>query len=144
MRIQRLFGRSSFFMLVIFLVLWWATSFGVAGEILHFWHHRTWGKVPGSTRDPRFCHIQANHTFSTNSAGIGLFKVNNESTRILCEICSKLTIKTSEWRHYSHSGVFTVNFEWIWHIALVFKLLTMNKHIPAVNLVHITETLNFH
>ena len=27
-------------------------------------------------------------------AGILLFKVNNRNTRIMCEICSKLTIKT--------------------------------------------------
>ena len=31
---------------------------------------------------------------SNKPAGIYLFKVNNRSTRIRCEICSKLTIKT--------------------------------------------------
>ena len=30
---------------------------------------------------------------------IYLFKVNNENTRTMCEICSKLTVKTPEWRH---------------------------------------------
>ena len=30
-------------------------------------------------------------------AGNYMFKVNNENTRIGCEICSKLTIKTVEW-----------------------------------------------
>ena len=33
------------------------------------------------------------------------------------EICSKLTIKTLEWRH---SGAIIVNFEQISHIVLVF------------------------
>ena len=36
-----------------------------------------------------------------------MFKVNN---RTRCEICSKLTIKTPERRHWHHSGVFMVNF----------------------------------
>ena len=31
-------------------------------------------------------------------ANINMFKVNNRSTRTRCEICSKLTIKTSERR----------------------------------------------
>ena len=30
------------------------------------------------------------------SAGIYLFKFNNEKTKTMCEICSKLTIKTAE------------------------------------------------
>ena len=32
-------------------------------------------------------------------AGIYLLKVNNRNTRTRCEICSKLTIKTSERRY---------------------------------------------
>ena len=42
---------------------------------------------------------------------IYLFKVNNENTRAMCEICSKLTMKTPERRHRHRSGAFTVNFE---------------------------------
>ena len=38
-----------------------------------------------------------------------MFKVNNRNTRIRYEICSKLTIKTPERRHWRHSGVFIVN-----------------------------------
>ena len=34
-----------------------------------------------------------------NPANIDLFKVNNRSTRKMCETCSKLTIKTPEQRH---------------------------------------------
>ena len=33
-------------------------------------------------------------------AGIYLLKVNNGNTRTRCEICSKLIIKISEWRHW--------------------------------------------
>ena len=33
-------------------------------------------------------------------AGIYLFKINNENTRTMCEICSKLTIKTPERRQW--------------------------------------------
>ena len=38
------------------------------------------------------------------------FKVNNRNTRTRSEICSKLTIKTSE-RPQHRSDVFIVNFE---------------------------------
>ena len=40
-------------------------------------------------------------TFSTvTQAGKYMFKVNNRNTRTKCEICSKLTIKTPERRHW--------------------------------------------
>ena len=51
--------------------------------------------------------------------GIYLLKVNNRNTRTRCEICSKLTIKTT-------SGDFIVNFEHISHIVLVFLMITLN------------------
>ena len=41
-----------------------------------------------------------------NPAGIYLFKFNNGSTKTMCEICSKLTIKTREL-----PAVFIVNFK---------------------------------
>ena len=53
--------------------------------------------------------------------------VNNRKTRNRCEICSKLTIKTSERRQWHRSGAFIVNFEHISHFFLVFPLLTLNK-----------------
>ena len=51
--------------------------------------------------------------------GIYLFKVSNGYIRSMCEICSKLAIKTPERHHRRHSGVFIVNFQQISHIALV-------------------------
>ena len=62
-----------------------------------------------------------------NPANIYLFKANNRNTRKGCEICSKLTIKTREWRHWRLSGVFLVNFEHISNLFLVFLLLALNK-----------------
>ena len=44
----------------------------------------------------------------SNSAAIYLANVNNRTTRAMCEICSKLTIRTPERRY---SGIFIVNFE---------------------------------
>ena len=61
------------------------------------------------------------------SAKICLLKVNNRNTRKSCEICSKLTMKTPECRHWSRSGVFIVNSEHISYFFLVFLLLTLNK-----------------
>ena len=46
--------------------------------------------------------------------GIYLFKVNNRNTRIMCEICLKVTIKAPERRQWRHTG-------------LVSLLLTLNR-----------------
>ena len=59
-------------------------------------------------------------------ANIYLFKVNNRNTRKRCDICSTLTIKAPEQRHWLCSSVFIVSFEHISHLFLVFLLLTLN------------------
>ena len=59
-------------------------------------------------------------------AGIYLLKVNNRNTRTRREICSKLTLKTPERRHWRRSGIFIDNYEHISHLVLVFLLLTLN------------------
>ena len=65
-----------------------------------------------------FCNPKA-HVY-TIPAEIYLLKVNNRKTRTRCEICSKLTIKIPEWRHWREvfgtyftpcSSVSIVNFE---------------------------------
>ena len=60
-----------------------------------------------------------------------MFKVNHGNTRRRCEICSKLTIKTSERRQWGGSGAFIFNFEHISHLVLVFLLLTLSRQMPA-------------
>ena len=66
-----------------------------------------------------------------NLAGIYMLKVNNRSTRTRCEICSKLTIKIPERRHWRLwtnftpcSSVSIVNFE---HVIAgsVFRMYKM-------------------
>ena len=47
------------------------------------------------------------------------------------EICSKLTKKTTERRHWRGSGVFIVNFEHISRLVLVFLLLTLDMQLSA-------------
>ena len=69
--------------------------------------------------------------YGINPAGIYLLKVNNRNTRTRCEICSKITIKTPERRHWRRSGVFIVSFEHISHLVLLFLLLTLNMQLPA-------------
>ena len=39
-----------------------------------------------------------------HTVGNYMFKVNNRNTRTSCEICSKLTIKTPERRHWRHNS----------------------------------------
>ena len=75
-----------------------------------------------------------------------MFKVNNKNTRARSEICSKLTIKTPERRHWRRSGVFIVNFEHISHLALVLLLLTLSRKMPVgldgLNMVSIILCIN--
>ena len=56
-----------------------------------------------------------------------LVQVNNGNAITMCEVCSKLTVKTPERRDWCCSGVFVVNFEQSSQIVLVFPLLTLNN-----------------
>ena len=44
--------------------------------------------------------IWVSYRSCVNPTGSYMFKVNNRNTRTRREICSKLTIKTPEWRHW--------------------------------------------
>ena len=63
---------------------------------------------------------------------IHLFKVNNEDTTIMYQICSKLTVKKLGWRYWRRSVVFiVVNFEHIPHNVLAVPLLALKKQMPG-------------
>ena len=67
-------------------------------------------------------------------AGIYLFKVDNRSIRIICEICSNLTLKTPErhkWRKLIVNSVVCVIFEHISHHFVVFLLLNYSETFPV-------------
>ena len=83
--------------------------------------------------------------YSTFSTGICLFEVNYGNTRTVCEICSNLTVKTAEWRHWRRSGAFIVTFEHILHIVLVFPSLTLNKQMPGgfINFEHNKQNIQY-
>ena len=55
-------------------------------------------------------------------AGIYSLKMNNENTRTICEICSKLTLKIPTLHQWRHSSVFNVNFAQISNMVPVFPL----------------------
>ena len=83
---------------------------------------------------PKTCSFPGLNTFWLyHVANIYLFKVNNRNSRKRCGICSDLTLKTPERRHWLHSDVFIVNFENISQLFLVFPLLTLtlNKEMLA-------------
>ena len=61
------------------------------------------------------------------TANIYLFKVNNKNTRKRCEICSKLTIKTPERRHWRRSAVFLVYSEPISHLFFSVSIVDFEK-----------------
>ena len=66
-------------------------------------------------------------TCSMFPANMNLLKVNKRNTRKMCELCSKLTIKTPEQLQWRRFGVFLVNFEHISHLFLVFLFWDLNK-----------------
>ena len=67
--------------------------------------------------------LQENNPFyKIGSTGNYMFKVNNRSNWTKCEICSELTAKTPERRHWRRSDFFIVNFG----VVLVSLLLTLN------------------
>ena len=53
-------------------------------------------------------------------ANIYFVIVNSRNTREMCELYSKLTIKTPEQRQWRRFSVFIVNFEHIKHFFLFF------------------------
>ena len=66
-------------------------------------------------------------SFNFNPVGMYMFKVSKRITRTRCEICSKLTLKIPERRHWCRSSVFIVNFEHTLRLVLVFLLLTLKR-----------------
>ena len=97
-------------------LLYWASTYKIRqpSKLVILWDH--------TTNKKKF--ISSN----TIPVGIYLVKVNNRNTRTSCEICSKLTIKITERRHWRRFGILNVNFEHISHLVLVlvFLLLTLN------------------
>ena len=74
---------------------------------LHHQYHDLW-----RTTVNFYLHILVS-TKSYDPGGTYLFKVNNGPSRTTYEICTKLTIKTPEQRHWCRSGVLIVNPEQI-------------------------------
>ena len=56
-----------------------------------------------------------------------MFKVNNEKIRLICSMCSKLTINTA----WNCSGAFIVDVDHSQHIKMVFLLSTLTKYLSA-------------
>ena len=56
-----------------------------------------------------------------------IFDCLKSTIETLEKVCSKLTVKTPERRHWRRSGIFIVNFNHISHFFLEFLLLTLNK-----------------
>ena len=57
-----------------------------------------------------------------------MFKVNNKKIRLICWICSKLKVSTA----WPRLCVFIVDLDHSQHINIVFLLLTLKKHLSAV------------
>ena len=62
-----------------------------------------------------------------------LVQSQNRNTGKMCEICSKLTIKTPERRHWRRSGVCIVNFEQVNAGWDGIVLLVSTLHLVSTN-----------
>ena len=63
----------------------------------------------------------------SDPVGNNMFKVNQRNSKARCEICSALTIKIPERRHWRLSVFFNVSFEHISNLVLLFLLLTWSR-----------------
>ena len=81
-------------------------------------------KIKTKNFNPNSCFFSL-AKLGTSSMG-KLLKLIKSNTKASCEICSKLTKKTSEWC-LSVSFVFIVNFEHISHLVLMFLFLDLFK-----------------
>ena len=68
-------------------------------------------------------------------ANIYLFKVNNRNIRRRCEICSKLTIKIPEWRHWTTSLWCFLCWLWIYFIPFSSACIIDFEQVKII-LVH--------
>ena len=86
------------------------------------WAPRDFKRIFGGILSLCMKGLMKSNTYDTNPTGIYLPQVNHRNTRIRCEICSKLTIKTRQasfsclycslWIYFIPcSKVFIVNFE---------------------------------
>ena len=103
-------------------ITYWCSTF----PVLLSCHAYQWSSdkpkySPVKKGNRKVCEICLELTFP---AGIYLLKVSNRNTRASCEICSKLTIKIPERRHWRCSGIFIVYLEHISHLVLVLLLAT--------------------
>ena len=76
-------------------------------------------------------------------ANIYLSKINHGNNKSMCNICSKLTIKTPEWRHWRRSGIFIVISQNGSHMVLLFPLLTLNKYMLTGLMLHLLYCFQF-
>ena len=63
------------------------------------------------------------------------FTCSKSTIKLPQQICSKFTIKTPGRRQWRRSGVFIASFEQIFHNAVMFLSLILDKYIPAGALV---------
>ena len=90
-----------------------------------------WTRLPFQWRKMYFAHYFGIKTLENILANIYLLKVNNGKTRKRYEICSRLIIKTLEWRQWRYSGIFIDNFKHTSHLFLVFLMLSWKRYFFA-------------
>ena len=97
-------------------------------------------KLFSAGKNMHICYLK-----DSNPANIYLFKVKIRSIKKMSEICSKLTIKTTERRHSTLSVVFIINFDHFSPLFPVFISLTLSINLFAEDLhwAHITCSHHF-
>ena len=80
------------------------------------------------------------HCKSCFPAGNSIFKESNRNTPRMCEMYSKLTIKTPERLQWHRFSVFIVNFEHISDFGLVFLCIVTFEQVNA-GWIHISVNI---
>ena len=100
-------------------------SWNTSGQLFDNILHGAYGRLiyRHCKLDQEYCYTLRKPVITCNY----IFKVNSRNTRERCEICTKLTIKAPDRRHWFRSGVFIFNFERISHLVLALLLLTLSR-----------------
>ena len=88
----------------------------------------------------KFSSRQMFSNYTLTKTNKNLLKFNNTNTRQGCEICSKWSVKKSEW-HWRSSGAFILNLELISQLFLLFVELLWKVKLGCVGLAGVCAKL---
>ena len=102
--------------------------------LLTCWQNCKLIPTPPASTSPRHherLFLNLDRYFKLTQRAFTIYLFSKRNTRAMCEMCSRLTMKTPERHHQRSSKVFIVYFEQISHMVLVFPLYTLRKYVTV-------------